>query len=55
VIDLAEELAHIGVDGILSVTYSTKPTQEGLLPALRAIASSVSLPIVILQVQIARV
>src|SRR6266705_521285 len=52
VIDLAEELAHIGVDGILSVTpYYNKPTQEGLYQHYRAIASSVSLPIVIYSVQ----
>src|SRR3954453_19378111 len=37
VIELAEELAHIGVDGILSVTpYYNKPTQEGLYQHYRA-------------------
>src|SRR5713226_3196063 len=52
VIDLAEELAHIGVDGILSVTpYYNKPTQEGLYQHYRAIASSVRLPIIIYSVQ----
>src|ERR1041385_5552860 len=39
VIELAEELAQIGVDGILSVTpYYTKPTQEGLYQHYSAIA-----------------
>src|SRR5262245_36453855 len=47
VIELAEELAHIGVDGILSVTpYDNMPTQEGLYQHYRAIASSVRLPII---------
>src|ERR1043165_2405498 len=41
VIDLAQELAQIGVDGILSVTpYYNKPTQEGLYQHYRAIASA---------------
>src|SRR6266481_8141968 len=52
VIDLAEELAQIGVDGILSVTpYYNKPTQEGLYQHYRAIASSVRLPIIVYSVQ----
>jgi 4-hydroxy-tetrahydrodipicolinate synthase len=52
VIELAEELAQIGVDGILSVTpYYNKPTQEGLYQHFRAIASSVRLPIVVYSVQ----
>jgi 4-hydroxy-tetrahydrodipicolinate synthase len=52
VIELAEELAHIGVDGILSVTpYYNKPTQEGLYQHYHAIASSVSLPIIVYSVQ----
>jgi 4-hydroxy-tetrahydrodipicolinate synthase len=52
VIELAEELAHIGVDGILSVTpYYNKPTQEGLYQHYRAIASSVRLPIIVYSVQ----
>lgn len=52
VINLARELAAMGVDGILSVTpYYNKPTQEGLYQHYKAIASSVSLPIVIYSVQ----
>ena len=52
VIELAQELAQIGVDGILSVTpYYNKPTQEGLYQHYRAIASSVSLPIIVYSVQ----
>src|SRR5205809_5534724 len=52
VIDLAQELAQIGVDGILSVTpYYNRPTQEGLFQHFQAIASSVSLPIVLYSVQ----
>ncbi|MBZ5526341.1 MAG: 4-hydroxy-tetrahydrodipicolinate synthase [Acidobacteriia bacterium] len=52
VISLARELASIGADGILSVTpYYNKPTQEGLYQHYRAIASSISLPIVVYSVQ----
>jgi 4-hydroxy-tetrahydrodipicolinate synthase len=52
VIELAQELARIGVDGVLSVTpYYNRPTQEGLYQHYRAIASSISLPIVIYSVQ----
>ncbi|MEO7648943.1 MAG: 4-hydroxy-tetrahydrodipicolinate synthase [Bryobacteraceae bacterium] len=52
VIDLAQELAQIGVDGILSVTpYYNKPTQEGLYQHYKAIASSITLPIIVYSVQ----
>ena len=52
VIDLAQELAQIGVDGILSVTpYYNKPTQEGLYQHYHAIASAVTLPIIVYSVQ----
>ncbi len=52
VIELANELRHIGVDGILSVTpYYNKPTQEGLYQHYKAIASKVALPIVVYSVQ----
>jgi 4-hydroxy-tetrahydrodipicolinate synthase len=52
VIDLARELATMGVDGVLSVTpYYNKPTQEGLYQHYKAIASSISVPIVVYSVQ----
>ena len=47
VIELGKELAHMGVDGILSVTpYYNKVTQEGLYLHYKAIADAVPLPIV---------
>src|SRR3954471_15223948 len=52
VIELAQDLARIGVDGVLSVTpYYNKPTQEGLYQHYRAIASAINLPIVVYSVQ----
>ena len=52
VIELAHELEHIGVNGILSVTpYYNKPTQEGLYQHYEAIAKSTNLPIVVYSVQ----
>jgi len=52
VIDLARELESLGVDGILSVTpYYNKPTQEGLYHHYKAIASSISVPIIVYSVQ----
>jgi len=52
VMELARELAEMGVDGILSVTpYYNKPTQEGLYQHYRAIAEEVPLPIVLYSVQ----
>ena len=51
VIELARELASIGVDGILSVTpYYNKPTQEGLYQHYRAIATATTLPIILYSV-----
>jgi 4-hydroxy-tetrahydrodipicolinate synthase len=52
VIEIAKELAHMGADGILSVTpYYNKPTQEGLIQHYRAIARAVPLPIVVYNIQ----
>src|SRR5207244_9694953 len=52
VIELAEELKAVGVDGVLSVTpYYNKPTQEGLYLHYKAIAAAVSLPIIVYSVQ----
>lgn len=52
VIELAKELKHIGVDGILSVTpYYNKPTQAGLYQHFKAIAAAVPVPIVMYSVQ----
>src|SRR6516162_1431818 len=52
VIELARELEHMGVDGILSVTtYYNKPTQERLYQHYHAIATAVGLPIIVYSVQ----
>jgi len=52
VIELAKELEHLGVDGLLSVTpYYNKPTQEGLYQHYAAIAAAVPLPIIVYSVQ----
>ncbi|HKM67441.1 MAG TPA: 4-hydroxy-tetrahydrodipicolinate synthase [Candidatus Acidoferrum sp.] len=52
VISLANELKHLGADGILSVTpYYNKPTQEGLYQHFKAIASAVDLPFILYSVQ----
>src|SRR5437763_9494030 len=46
VIELARELEHMGVNGILSVTpYYNKPTQEGLYQHYPAIAPAIQLAI----------
>src|ERR1700704_6888858 len=48
VIEMAREIERLGADGILSVTpYYNKPTQEGLYQHYKAIASSISLPIIL--------
>ncbi|HEY3439117.1 MAG TPA: 4-hydroxy-tetrahydrodipicolinate synthase [Paludibaculum sp.] len=51
VIDLAQRVEALGVDGILSVTpYYNKPTQEGLYQHYKAIASAIHLPIILYNV-----
>jgi 4-hydroxy-tetrahydrodipicolinate synthase len=51
VIELAKELQHLGVDGLLSVTpYYNKVTQEGLYRHYKAIADAVPLPIIVYNV-----
>ena len=51
VIALARELESMGVDGILSVTpYYNKPTPDGLYQHYKAIASAVSLPLILYNV-----
>ncbi|MDX1982191.1 MAG: 4-hydroxy-tetrahydrodipicolinate synthase [Bryobacteraceae bacterium] len=52
VTQLAQELAVMGADGILSVTpYYNKPTQEGLYQHYKVIASAINVPIVVYSVQ----
>ncbi|HYT08009.1 MAG TPA: 4-hydroxy-tetrahydrodipicolinate synthase [Rugosimonospora sp.] len=51
VIALAKELESMRVDGILSVTpYYNKPTPEGLYQHYQAIASAISLPLIVYSV-----
>jgi len=51
VIDMAKEVAGLGVDAILSVTpYYNKPTQEGLFQHYKAIAEAVQIPIIVYNV-----
>src|SRR5262245_34217334 len=52
VIELAQTLERMGVDGVLSVTpYYNKPTQEGLFQHYKAIAGAIGIPIVVYSVQ----
>jgi 4-hydroxy-tetrahydrodipicolinate synthase len=52
VIELARECQRLGAAGVLSVTpYYNKPTQEGLYQHYKAIASAISIPIVIYSIQ----
>jgi len=51
VIEIAKELQHLGVDGLLSVTpYYNKVTQDGLYRHYKAIADAVPLPIIVYNV-----
>jgi 4-hydroxy-tetrahydrodipicolinate synthase len=51
VVALAKELESMRVDGILSVTpYYNKPTTEGLYQHYKAIASAISLPVIVYSV-----
>ena len=51
VIEIAKELEHLGVDGLLSVTpYYNKVTQDGLYRHYKTIADAVPLPIIVYNV-----
>jgi len=51
VIELAQEVERLGVQGILSVApYYNKPTQEGLYQHFKAVAESTHLPVILYNV-----
>jgi 4-hydroxy-tetrahydrodipicolinate synthase len=51
VVELARAVAGLGPDALLSVTpYYNKPTQEGLYRHFKAIAESVSIPVILYNV-----
>jgi 4-hydroxy-tetrahydrodipicolinate synthase len=51
VIELAQEVEKLGVEGILSVApYYNKPTQEGLFQHFQAIAEATDLPVILYNV-----
>lgn len=52
VVELAKELKHMGVDGLLSVTpYYNKPNPEGLYQHYKAVAAATPLPIIVYSIQ----
>ena len=52
VVELAKELKHIGVNGLLSVTpYYNKPNPEGLYQHYKAVAAATPLPIIVYSIQ----
>jgi 4-hydroxy-tetrahydrodipicolinate synthase len=52
VVELARECERLGANGVLSVTpYYNKPTQEGLWQHFKTIASAISIPIVLYNIQ----
>jgi 4-hydroxy-tetrahydrodipicolinate synthase len=52
VVELARECQKLGADGVLSVTpYYNKATQEGLYQHYKAIAGSITIPIILYSVQ----
>ena len=47
-VELAEQAAKVGADGVLVVTpYYSKPTQDGLLAHFRAVAAASDLPVML--------
>lgn len=51
VVELAQEVEKLGVEGILSVApYYNKPTQEGLFQHFQAIAEATDLPVILYNV-----
>ena len=52
VVELARECERLGAQGVLSVTpYYNKPTPEGLYQHYKAIASAISIPIMVYSIQ----
>jgi 4-hydroxy-tetrahydrodipicolinate synthase len=52
VVELARECERAGAQGVLSVTpYYNKPTPEGLYQHYKAVASSISIPLIVYSIQ----